>query len=857
MKKQYFLALLLPLSVGFSRPLRAQTPSPCGTVAPTDMTSRSFATWDWETPRTNAQGSSLDYCRTWAIRRTSQSDQSVGNPANAPWESAQSGVMLRIGYDKDYTRAKGWVLLRENLGALVPVGTPYFVLYNKYTGLIRTYFYVDNSHGEYVNGAVVTMSHSSVNAQSTGVLALSNTQLLAAEKYSQRTDQNSDVVSYVAKLSSQQASWIVAEFNTAFDPNAGDSRFAGNALEFAVQGIKRSELSLDGTLNFKTDAQEGYAVAGKRGDVIQDVSPPTNSDPASGTKKFLATGKKILGAVKPEDAEKFFKSVNEKATKLLYAPSSQRAGNQGRLEVFSKVANATQATGGLLKTVKNVLSVAGGVSTAFGIIGSVVGFLWPDKDAATEPQAPAFTPTVSTGSISLSGSITTTYPLANIVVQVPGTQHLGNGSTQSYYDCKLGIFTIKNTPVLNKLPWDYEAGTKTDYDPCYIENAGGCQGEWVTQPVYDHLESYQVSNDIIASYNQAAGLTLLSVEAALVAESSGEPFYPEGYYSYSNTETRSIRDYMQDQFQAGVVELIRLDADKGTHTFQTPFVSLACFKNMSITVKPGTTVSVRVKAILRPTDQPTDSPPVYYVQDYAVGVNTTGVVATNPRYLAGANEPPFTNLAAGLDPTKVDLDLSNNTGNATQFTAPFVFQAMNSVTAANNGPTPPGTDNSITINHPGSAGVTKLLAGNVVALGEGFSVTPGTSFVARAELIEQLTCGPLQAEATALGSCPYNTGAYPRVALATEQADEAAASNDFTLYPNPTHGQVQLELHTAAGTATAVSVYNVYGSLVQQLEKLPRGQKALQLNLESQPAGIYIVQVTVGQKTISKKVVLQ
>ncbi|MCB2375944.1 T9SS type A sorting domain-containing protein [Hymenobacter sp. BT635] len=841
MKNRHLLTLLVPLSLGLSQPLQAQAPTPCGTIAPNDMTSRDFATWDWETPRVNAAGNSLDYCRTWAIRRPNFANTSV----DAPWESGSNGgPLLQLNYNQDYTRAKGWELLRENLGALNPVATPYFVLYNKYTGMIRAFFYLDTSQGTYINGAVVTMSHSSVNAnRSTGVMALTNELLLTPDKYQQRTDLSTDVVSYVAKLSGQNH-WLMAEFTAAYDPNAGSSQFAGNALEFAVHGIVTSDVKLSGNLSFKTEAQEDYAFAGKKAEVIQE-------DPAAGVKKFLTKGKKLLGSVKPDQAEKFVNKVHDKANKLLYAPSSQRAGNAGMLNIYSKVAQATSAGGNLQKTIKNVLNVAGSVSSAFGIIGSVVGFLWPSENAATEPQAPPFTPTISNGTISLEGSITTRYPLVTITVQVPGTQHLGTGTTQPYYDCKLGIFNIKNTPVLNKLAWNYLAGEQTYYDPCYYTN---CIGEWVTAPYYDQLESYQVSNDLIAAYNKAAGLNLTSVEAALVAVNTGEPFYEEGTYSSTSNDTRTARDYMQNQIQAGVLQVTNIDPDNNTHMLQTPFVSLACFKNMSITVKPGAKVYVRVKAILHRSDRANDAPPVYYVQDYDVTVNTANAVATNPRFGAG-NEPPFTNLAAALDPTKVDVELNDYSGSSTRYTTPFTTQATNSILASNFDYAY-GVTTTRTVDHPGSTGASKLLAGNFIGLDAGFEVTPGTNFVALPTLMEQLTCGPLQVEFTAAGSCPFNTGAYPRVALSTEET-KAAPLNDFTLYPNPSHGQVQLELNAAPNTEVHVRVYNVYGSLVQNLKKLPRGQKQLSLSLEGQPAGIYVVQVTMGQNTISKKVVLQ
>ncbi|MCB2380080.1 T9SS type A sorting domain-containing protein [Hymenobacter sp. BT635] len=841
-------ALLCLLGFGLlsSSPQAAAQGSPvsCPAVNATDMVS-SYASWDWETPRTDP-----NYCKTWAIRRPGQTQ---GVAYGAPWEFAQNGKMLRIAYDKDYTRQKGWELLRMNLGALSPIDVPYVILYNKYTSMIRTYFWLDNR--TYQNGAVITMSHSSVNSSgSTSVMAMTNTMLVAPDKYLTANSYSDEMISYVAKMTSQTG-WVVGEFTATYDPNFGNTRYNGNALEFSVFGTVTSNITLGGALSFKTDAQEGYALAGPKNQLLQN-------DPADPTrlKKFLATGKRVLGSVSADDADKFLDKLHEGGVKMASSKNT-KASNTGL-----SIANATRPKnqgGGLRKTVGTVLGAAGMVSSAFGIIGQIVGAIWPAQDESGNALAsePAFTPTISEGTIQMSGSITTTYPLTGVSVQLPGTAHNGNDrSTQPYYNCPLGLFNIKNTPVLNKMTYTYISGEYSWWDPC------GSQGQddrCVTTSDYGDyhatLDSYQVQNDLLGAFNKPAGLELVSAKAALVGETPGAIFtpgyttdYPNGTW-YNGGEYHERRfDYMEWQLNAGILDITRTDVANLPNTVQTPFVDLGCFKNMTMTVPTGSKVYVRVMATLRVSGAVSDnSPLIYFVQDYAVQTNTSGVTATNPRFVVNSSqtEPPFSNLGAALTGEE-GAEVAWG-----EYTTPGITQTMDWIH------TSPEVDfgwgpMGVTINHPNTAAPTIFAAGGVITLNPGFSVTSGTNFIAGPILAAQLTCTPSQIDVNNV-TCPYNNLAYRATALASETARPERAEG-FVVYPNPTHGLVTVETEVAtANQATTLTLYDLYGKTVRVIRDVPRGSRTYQLDLQGYPTGVYLLKMTSAKKSFSQKVVVE
>jgi len=816
-----YAALLLCAGLSPST-ARAQV-TVCTDVAPTDMISN-FADWNWEIDRNDPL-----YCRTWAVRTGSNS---MGRVYGAPWLAAQNGVLYRIASEKDYTRDKGWELLRMDLGGKTVVDVPYFILYNRYTSVIRTYFRLDNSGGTYNSGAVITMGHVD-NTRVTAAASLASTPMQAPDQYVNQNKSN-QIISYVAKMSSQTG-WVVGEFMAAFDPYFREGQYQGSALQFQVYGIVENKIVLSGDFSFKTNTEEGFAIAGEKNGtngVIQD----TKSTSGTSLKEFVTKGKTILGAVQPDDVDKFLKNAQSASLKLAGSKNT-KTSNLGLT-----LANAFRPTSssGLGKTISSVLSFASTASGALGIVGSIVGALWPDASASK----PSFTPTVSKGSIALTGSITTNYPLRGVICQIPGTQHNTDGSTMPYYDNALGLFNLKRALAVSKVSYDDNSGISIN--ACQQAGPVG-----YPRPAVNLYDSYQVQADLEGIFNQAAGLELVSAEAALVSEvpDTLPAFTFQGRFG-SNTVPApadlsnltfplrgtdgctSIKNdsYITAALDAGILLQTQMDnglarAAKKPSILQTPFVSFSCARNLSLVTIRGAKTYLRVKVVLRSSNTSKAQPLIYYVQDYDLAVTTA---SSTP--ISGNMVKPAANNG------------SNQVTIAGQYTSPITIQATENIVSSTSTATSFITNSTVR---------SQLVAGSSIALVGDFSVAAGTEFGA---FIGLPSCGTTLITGNTQ-PWSYNLSAY-RLAAQPLAAKEPELEAGLHIFPNPTAGVFALALRGYNGPAT-VTLRNTLGQVQFARELVLKGNKEETIDASGLAAGIYLIQVVTTEGTLTKKIIMK
>ncbi len=814
-----------------------------------------FADWDWTIPTNDP-----NYCATWTVVLTR--DATVKLPVGAPWFSFQNGAVDKINVARDYTKAKGWELLRMNMGGRQPVKTAHFILYNKYSGIIRAFFYIHDV-APFTKGMTITMSHTSANGgRNSGILALSQPLTQSQDYYLQNQSLSSEFVSYVPVFSGREG-WVYGDFQAGFDSYAGNARYSSTSLQFSVSAVTSSTVRLDGALNFKTaqDVQNGgYGVGGAA----------ASAGTSSGLSNFFADGQKVLTAFNYEDLTKFKSNFTTKADRTAATVPLPVVQTQ-QADLKTAVASSS-SSGGLLKKISGI---AGSLGSAFGLISTVIGVLWPDESATPAPAE--FIPTVSTGTLSLKGSISTIAPYTSFTMQIPGGQHFYPGSTvqmdggnQPYYDCPLGIFNLKNTPQLALYRFGVyngrnPIGTRIDHQMIYTSLIQG-------------FNSFQVTNDLVAVYNDAAGLNIQSVQAAIVAETPTAVF-KQSEFNRLNYPT-PLPNLTLRQVYSGEIEVIA--ATDSLVTYATPFVDLGIFKNTALTARNGSKVYIRIKAVLQRKDAAADAPPVFFVQDYAIQSNVTAV-ASNPRFATfltpddrvavTTGEAPFTNLASALVVPIV------NPGTAVPYpdftsTAPYLIPAGNyssplivsSLTAISAGQTPFNpTSGSVTLNHPNTADRSLFLSTTGVALGPGFSVAPGTNFAAATPLQAWRQGGPALIEPF-VGPCSYNsnTSYYNPVAYrggkpggTAGTAGPAVMADELALSPNPTDGLVQLSTAVTGEAGAVVVVSDYMGREVQRLEGIPAGRSNQQLNLAGKAGGLYFVRLLANGKTVTQKVMLQ
>ena len=153
-----------------------------------------------------------------------------------------------------------------------------------------------------------------------------------------------------------------------------------------------------------------------------------------------------------------------------------------------------------------------------------------------------------------------------------------------------------------------------------------------------------------------------------------------------------------------------------------------------------------------------------------------------------------------------------------------------------------------------------------VALGPGFSVTPGTNFVAATPLQAWRQGGPARIEAL-VGPCypnpntNYNPVAYrggkPGGAAGVGGSAVAVTADALTLSPNPTDGLVTIATAVAGETGAVVVVSDYMGKELQRIETIPAGLSNQQINLTGKASGLYLVRLVTGKGSVTQKVLLQ
>lgn len=169
---------------------------------------------------------------------------------------------LFLGGDgaSDYYRDEGWVLIKKDFGSPTkPVTLPFFILYNKYRGILR-YFFFNTVVSETYSYGLVQMGRQSGN----GAAALFT--FGDADYTLERFDADS-YEDAIIKLAPYQ--WCYADFAiVGYD----DDIPVNAAMTFSISGVDESEVHLDGELSLR-QVMAVANVAGRAwnpGDLLSD-----------------------------------------------------------------------------------------------------------------------------------------------------------------------------------------------------------------------------------------------------------------------------------------------------------------------------------------------------------------------------------------------------------------------------------------------------------------------------------------------------------------------------------------------------------------------------------------------------------
>lgn len=621
----------------------------------------------------------------------------MGSPFTGDRGNAETYEIARIG---DYLPEQGWVLLSKDFGCIaaedVKNKMPIFMLYNKYRSIIRVFYYVAQD-GSY-RGANAYLNWLRPNDFNNSLLTHSNKYPKANNQYplkdqSGSFNNNEKIFTTIPKYETN-GGWCMAEYLVNFDPNTSNDpdrndNFAID-LTFTVDPYVESTVSLAGDVKLFTRNATAKEIEDMK------VEKATNNPQNPNALDYTLMAQDYLGKVPSEDdLKKNFDKI---------AKTTANLDDKFCKEFTRKLAEANYylENGTFKKALLGISEAAEGVGGVFGVVACVLD-VFMDKSNTNAQSTPQYLhPLVSQGSLNLNGTITTLGTSNQRELQLPGCRHKRQSSDENpfyiglgYYDCPLGTVSLQEAPAIEVRTFQEPQAIgksavsakfglynfnnsfyppKNDFNQVflgsdqhysYYKRTVSCLYNWPSHSI----KSYKVTGDVKLALNGAAGLKILSTQAALAFEimpdgngnpqinlldngsqfkggcfpdinamynvlrdngtpAGGDPYFirdpgvgnGDGDWIYKLDAVYSLEsfhNYAQELLNNGTLQLTSYDP-KGFHKFQTPFIDLEKFKNTSIKMQAGAKVLLKLLITMKPTDPNADQTPVVYIATYEI-----------------------------------------------------------------------------------------------------------------------------------------------------------------------------------------------------------------------------------------------
>ncbi|GEM_PF-1220130 len=377
--------------------------------------------WKWDDPAlTNVK-------LYFKPRVNGQPSPSIERPL--PWYSFGNPLN---NSDKDYRSELGWVLYLKDFGTLDrPAQTPFFALYNIYSGVLR--FFVYNYRVQDLNEGskthyIAKLSYANPDEHN-GILSFSAP---PDQFIIDKEDRDLSLVSVTKKNASDL--WMNFDFVLA-KPSAYKSR---TNLVLSVFGVNETELNLGSDFSTLT-AKSSIGGAGKSGsDFAKFINGGVEYTTSGGA--FIESINKLIEA---------FPNVKAKAA----IPSEA----QNNLETSK------------LRAALPIATVAAGIGVIKGLFGFVKSFVG-GSNSATNTQ----TTLQYNGIVKTTGTANLTNNLYNIQFYT-GSNSLSSSYYVPLYDYVIGLIPVFESEKGNNSNW----ALHLKYDETLFQ----CRNEWPYEPV--------------------------------------------------------------------------------------------------------------------------------------------------------------------------------------------------------------------------------------------------------------------------------------------------------------------------------------------------------------------------------------
>jgi hypothetical protein len=324
----------------------------------------------------------------------------------APWAGG-IGRSFPVQYLDDYKPADGWELYYNTFNSATKAADPFFIIYNRYRGVLRIYYYLSPRSGAESDHVTFQLDlRGTVNQSS--ILNFEQGEVI-----------NHDLLSSVSskvqnELIIQSGTWYAEEFELAYDQNLSSTSYVANQLRWSMYSTTVDKIDLEGT-------QKGTI------DGTVQVPKPTTSffgqlvkgavSVGLGELGTLATGSKIitnffskgLGPIKLADIQKGVTEASTGALKeggksIFNAVLSQLKGSNGgsgfsEQKVNLKINTDITLSGNISHSPNGMFSPVVFISNTQGLSDIAPDFI-PNYDSALGVFNISSTPTVNMFSIT-------------------------------------------------------------------------------------------------------------------------------------------------------------------------------------------------------------------------------------------------------------------------------------------------------------------------------------------------------------------------------------------------------------------------------------------------------------------------
>jgi hypothetical protein len=835
---------------------------------------------------------------------------SIEGPFNptAHWDNVEH--LKNNANFRDNKPEDGWELIIYGLGqdrqlnVQTGFSHPYVVLYNKYTGILRVFYYLKTSNfsNDY-DAATIKLSFNSNNDISTQSANFNHMEEVARPLNNYVKNQNLQVPNTIYNgLNSSPGSgmWLQADFAMAYD--ACVCEYDYDEMRIDVTVADEADVTLTGDITAKPIEKSLGSTKGKT-NVGADYK----------------TGFKAVDGVASQ-AQKSYKKGEELTKFITKVAGSKLPSDEKKDEHAKKIAKE-----GLTQIAK-----LGKAVPYIGMAIGVVNLLIKEEDS---PSKPSNTPISFDATVSLSGTITNNATSSPIIFKVPGSDYIPYSSNPNttnptiaesvpFYDEPLGVVSLIKTPKI-----EYQHNVAGQFD----EESGGFldnHPDWEKLPL---VTTYTIKDAPEIAINQSSGLELVEAKISNVLEyvpynsmkehqnrldmgyqPTGQfyatqflnfPYVPgaslrlnnfNGNSSASAANAFSVFEWTHENWLLADNARTNLELQDFGEMYKVSYgqMPLGCYQGSKFNLVSNTRVDggddwvwekpkvvVRINMTLkRPHVDPTKGD-VYYkiVQSYLV----------EEQFITESEEPrgnySFSTTNMTFFENKSFFDEWEN------WSAKMTFNPVIGGGAAgwaNNYTNSPGAVDFLVFEDE-QIGPGRIEAWDKIIIRDNVDIKPGTEFFAGTEIIVRsenaiypevsMNIGrSVDTEVCAsvpigtflnpdltdfcdkIGTHKYNPVATKRDMIVEEDVKEKEVVYSFNLYPNPTDNLVNVEVELVDGATYTIEILDLSGRVIynRNLNSAEFNNSTAAINTSSFESGLYFVNVIEGTNRLTKRLVI-